>query len=140
MNESNPPLSLKVFVEAVAQGDDALEDIFEQLKPLGPQATHLLLLRALKHESIPVRQAASTALSEMGSEISSFAADLAPALRDHDPVVRGNIALALAGVGRPAAEALEDLDTALGAEEDGWATAMMIEAITKIEQACASAS
>jgi len=125
---------MAALIEILAAGAEALreeafEDLLRDAPSLGSGEIEALI-QALAHPALAVREAVSAALSQVGPGIGRSADRIAAALRDPDPTVRGNVAFALGGIGGIAAlEVLEDLYTALGLEDDDWASASMGRAI-----------
>lgn len=111
--------------------DEAFEILMEEVGSL-ETAEVRTLLDALSHPETIVRQAVSAALSGVQKLIEA-ADSLATGLRDPDPTVRGNIAIALGTLGPSADRLLPDLNDALGAEDNDWASAAILETIRQIE-------
>jgi HEAT repeat protein len=91
------------------------------------------LLDALDHPRPEVRLHVSAALGLVDRLDAASAERIARALRDNDPTVRGNAALALGRIGARAAVHRVALDFALQTEEDDWAGAVMLEALRRID-------
>ena len=126
------------FIDAVETGDErTCEEAFEALLSDSQGIENDLEVRpfldALAHPDVNVRQAVSAVLGEIPISSSELTGCITRALADHDSTVRGNAAMALGKLGDAAIRKLDELHVALGTEEDSWATAIMLEAIARIE-------
>lgn len=137
-SENNTGASFAVLIDALARGEDdarerAYEQLLEEAQERGEEAVDALI-EAMAHTDREIREAASAILGEMGEPVFERASEIANSLRDPDPTVRGNAALILSQAGEAAVATLPHLRDALEIEEDDWASAIILDAVTKIER------